>query len=180
MMNRSLLVLVALIALSCAQARDPYFGLRVDVAASPNLSAVVPLPGVQIGGPVLEHVELRASLLTLLLAYFVQVDVLYTQDLSDALRVYGGGGGGLGAVAFYDDGSIFGVHATSGLEYRVGRGVGLFAEAQPLYVLHAPPYLLSGEPDSGLGFSADSTWASTSTSNPPTLPEEALCPQFTV
>lgn len=151
-MKRSLLVLLALLTLTCAGAQGSYFGLRVAVVGPPNLSLVVPLPGFQLGGPVLGNVELRVSLLTLLLANFVQVDVLYTQNLSDALRGYGGVGGDVGGIAFYDDGSVFGVHATAGLEYGVGSGIGLFGEVQPLYVLYAPEYLLSGDPDSGLGF----------------------------
>ncbi len=126
--KRSLSVLLALLALSCASAQDAYFGLRVDVVGPPNLSPVVPLPGFQLDGPVLGDVELRVSLHTLLLANFVQVDVLYTQNLSGALRGYGGVGADVGSIAFYDDGSVFGVHATSGLEYGLGSGVGLFGE----------------------------------------------------
>lgn len=91
-MKRPLSVFLALLALSCAGAQDVYFGLRVDVVGPPNLSPVVPLPGFQLGGPVLGDVELRASLHTFLLVNFVQVHVLYTQDLSDALRGYGGVG----------------------------------------------------------------------------------------
>lgn len=149
-MKRSLLVLLALWALSCAQAQDSYFGLHVDVVGDPsNLSVIIPLPGLQLATPVLDDVELRASLLTLLLVNFIQVDVLYTRDLSDTLRAYSGVGGDVGSI--YPDGSIFGVHATAGLEYRLGNGIGLFGEAQPLYVLNAPEYLLDSDPDSSLG-----------------------------
>jgi hypothetical protein len=179
-MKRPLSVLLALLALSCAEAQYAYFGLRVDVVGPPNLSPVVPLPGFQLGGPVLDDVELRVSLHTFLLANFVQVDVLYTQNLSDALRGYGGVGGDVGGIAFYDDGSIFGVHATAGLEYGLGSGVGLFGEVQPLYVLHAPASLLSGDRIVAWAFSGSSTWASTFTFSPPSLSEEARCPRFTV
>lgn len=151
-MQRSLLVLLALLALSYAGAQSSYFGLHVDGVGSLNPSSVAPLAGLQLGGPLTDNVELRVSGLVLVLANFVQIDILYTQDLSDTLRGYGGGGGDVGLIAFYDDGTILGVHATAGLEYGVGSGVGLFSEVQPLYVLHAPEYLLSGDPDSGLGF----------------------------
>ena len=135
-MKRALLVLLALSALSCAGAQSSYFGLHVDVVGSPSL--VAPLAGLQLGGPISEHIELRASGFVLVLANFFQVDVLYTHDVSDTLRAYGGGGGDAGLIAFYDDGSLFGVHVTAGLEYRPGRVVGFFAELQPFYILHAP------------------------------------------
>lgn len=80
-MKRSLPVLLALSALSCAQAQGAYFGLRADV----------------------------------------------------------------GGIAFYDDGSVFGMHATAGLEVGLGSSVGLFGEVQPLY-------LFNSDPNSGLGF----------------------------
>ena len=159
-MRRSLLVVLALSvlfsvvssALSRAEAQSPYFGVHLDVVGRPDLSSAVPLGGLQLGFPLLDDVELRVSGLVLVLANFLQVDVLYTRTLSETLRAYGGVGGDVGEIAFYDDGTIFGVHATAGLEYGVGSGVGLFGELQPLYVLHAPAYLLGGAPDSGLGF----------------------------
>ena len=150
-MKRSLLVLLVLLILSFAGAQDSYFGLHVDgVADLSNPGPIAPLPGLHLGFPVLGSVELRISILTLLLANFLQLDILYTEDLSDTLRGYGGVGGDVGGTAFTDDG-IFGVHATAGVEYRLGSGVGLFGEVQPLYILKAPDYLLSGDPDSSLG-----------------------------
>ena len=146
----SALLLVLSSVLSRAEAQSPYFGLHLDVVGRPNLSSAVPLGGLQLGVPVLGDVELRVSGLTLFFANFLQVDVLYTRTLSDTLRGYGGGGGDVGST--YPDGTIFGVHATAGLEYGVGSGVGLFGEVQPLYVLSAPAYLLGGAADSGLGF----------------------------
>lgn len=152
-MKRSLLILLALLALSCTQAQSSYFGLHVGgVADLSDLNSIAPLPGLHLGFPILDSVELRVSILTLLLANFLQVDVLYTQNLSDALRGYGGVGADLGGVAIGDYATIFGVHATAGLEYGVGSGVGLFGEVQPLYVLEAPDYLLSSDPGSALGF----------------------------
>ncbi len=137
-MKRFLLVLITLSALSCAGAQSSYFGLHVDVVGGPNLGSVAPLAGLQLGGPLLDDVELRVSGFLLVLANFLQVDVLYTQKLSDTLRGYGGVGGDAGLIAFYDDGTILGVHATAGLEYRLGSGIGLFGEVQPLYVLKTP------------------------------------------
>lgn len=137
-MKRSLLVLLALSALSCAGAQSSYLGLHVDVVGSPNPSSVAPLAGLQMGGPILDDVELRVSGFLLVLANFLQVDVLYTQNLSDALRGYGGVGGDVVQIAFYDDGLGLGVHATAGVEYQLGSGIGLFGEVQPLYVLKTP------------------------------------------
>ncbi len=79
-MKRAVLVLFALLTLSCAQAQDLYFGLRVDVVADISENVVVPLPGLQLGFHVLDNVELRGSLATLLFVNFFQVDVLYTQN----------------------------------------------------------------------------------------------------
>lgn len=136
-MKRSLLVLLALSALSCAGAQSSYFGLHVDVVVSQsNLGPVAPLAGLQLGGPIFDDVELRVSGFLLLLANFLQVDVLYTQNLSDTLRGYGGVGGDVGLVSFFGDGLAFGVHATAGVEYQLGSGIGLFGEVQPLFVLY--------------------------------------------
>ncbi len=151
-MERSLLVLFALLALSCAGAQSSYFGLRVDVVGDlSNSGPIAPLPGLHFGFPVLDNVELRTSLLSLILVNFLQVDILYTQNLSDTLRGYGGVGADFGGVALGDDTTILGVHATAGVEYELGSGVGLFGEVQPLYVLEAPDYLLSSDPGSALG-----------------------------
>lgn len=149
-MWRSLLAALALTALPCAGAQSSYFGLHLDVVGRPDLSSAIPFGGLQLGLPLLDSVELRVSVLPLLLINFLHVDVLYTRTLSDSLRGYGGVGGDVGAT--YPDGTIFGVHATAGLEVGVGSGVGLFGEVQPLYVLEAPAYALGGGPDSGLGF----------------------------
>lgn len=137
-MKRILSALIALSVLSCAGAQSAYFGLHVDGVGRLNPASVAPLAGLQLGGPLADNVELRVSGLVLLLANFLQVDVLYTQNLSDTLRAYGGVGGDVGLVAFYDDGTILGVHATAGLEYSLGSGIGLFGEVQPLYILKTP------------------------------------------
>lgn len=92
-MKRAVLILFALLALSCAHAQGLYVGLHVDVTSdTSNLRVLIPHAGFQLGVPVLANVELRASYL-IGLATLLQADVLYTQNLSDMLRVYGGAGG---------------------------------------------------------------------------------------
>lgn len=148
-MKRAALVLFAFLALSCAQAQDSYFGLHVDVVGVP--STVTPLPGLQLGGPIADNVELRASGLLLVFVNFLQVDVLYTQPLSDTLRGYGGVGGDVALTNFFGTSLDFGVHATAGVEYQLGSGIGLFGEVQPLFVLSGPLPLL-GKLNLGINF----------------------------
>ncbi len=134
-MKRTALILFAFLVLSCAQAQDMYLGVRVDVLGDLTpLNVYFPLVGVHFGAPVLDNVELRASLATVLLVGAVQADILYTQPLSDALRVYGGVGGNAMSNSFDDEGD-FGVHATAGVESQLGSGIGLFGEVQPLFFL---------------------------------------------
>ncbi len=134
-MKRAALVLFAFLSLSCTQAQDSYFGVRVDVAGDLfPLNLNLPLVGVHLGTPVLDNVELRASFLTILLISDLQAEILYTRPLSDALRVYGGVGGDVMRNAFNDD-SDFGVHATAGVESQLGSSIGLFGEVQPLFFL---------------------------------------------
>lgn len=156
-MKRALLVLFTFLALSYAQAQASYFGIRADVHyfpnAGPGVIAVLPLPGFQLGFPIQNNLELRASWITLLLINILQLDILYTQDLSDTLRIYGGVGGNLGVFFdFTESYSIYGVHATAGVEYQVGSGIGLFGEVQPIYISRALEYLIVGGVGSGLGF----------------------------
>lgn len=68
----------------------------------------------------------------------LQVDLLYTQPLSEALRGYAGGGGDVLQFSFPREGLAFAVHATAGVETPLGSGIGLFAEVQPTFVLNAP------------------------------------------
>jgi hypothetical protein len=48
----------------------------------------------------------------------------------------GGELGLLEAIINTEGGSFAGVHATAGVEYQLGSGIGLFGEVQPLFVLH--------------------------------------------
>lgn len=134
-------VLLAVLTLSGARAQSSYIGLHVNGIASS--SGVTPFGGVRVGGPVADNVELRLAGLTVILANVFQFDVLYTQPLTETLRGYAGGGGGVFQVVLFEvgtgdrDGRAFTVHATAGVEADVGFGVGLFAEVQPTYVLGA-------------------------------------------
>ena len=142
-MKRAVLGLFALLALSGARAQNDsfYLGLRVDgVGDLATLQPVATFLGFQAGAIVVANLELRLSLSTLLLAGFAQADVLYTRDLSDALRLYAGGGSGVAGAAVGDAVSYYFVHATAGAEYRPGGGPGLFAEVQPLYGLNRDPF----------------------------------------
>ncbi len=82
--------------------------------------------------------ELRLSGVPLVIANFLQVDLLYTQRLAEALRGYVGGGADVLPFSFPRAGLGSAVHATAGVEYELGGGTGLFAEAQPTFVLNAP------------------------------------------
>lgn len=141
-MKRLLLVLLTAQILSSALAQSSYVGLHMSGIASS--SGVTPFGGVRVGGPVADNLELRLTGLTVVLANVLQFDVLYTQPLTETLRGYAGGGGGVFGVVLFEggtgdrDGRAFTVHATAGVEADVGFGVGLFAEVQPTYVLGAP------------------------------------------
>lgn len=86
----AVLSLFAVPTLSGARAQSSYVGLHVNGVASS--SGITPFGGVRVGGPVADHVELRLAGLTVILANVVQLDVLYTQPLTETLRGYAGGG----------------------------------------------------------------------------------------
>lgn len=135
-MKHSLTVLLATLMLSCAQAQSSYVGFQLSAIASS--SGVTPFAEVQVGGPMADHVELRLSGVPLVIANFLQIDLLYTQGLSEALRGYVGAGADVLPFSFPRAGLGSAVHATAGVEYGLGSGIGLFAEAQPTFVLNAP------------------------------------------
>lgn len=127
-----LLLLAAFLAMSHTQAQGSYVGLQLSGILSSG--SVFPFAEVQVGGPVAENVELRLSGLPLVVVNLVQLDLLYTQGFAEALRGYAGGGAD---VLLSNDplpsGLTFGVHATAGVEYRMGSLIGLFAEVQPIF-----------------------------------------------
>lgn len=134
-MKRPLPVLLAFLILSCAQAQSTYVGFQLSGIISS--SGVFPFAELQVGGPVADNVELRVSVLPLVLANVLQVDLFYTKQLSEALRGYTGGGADVLLVAF-TEGPSFAVHATAGAESQLGSGIGLFGEVQPIYIVNAP------------------------------------------
>lgn len=135
-MKRFLPVLLAAFILPCAQAQRSYVGVHVSGVASSSGATL--FGGLQVGGPIAENVELRLSGLPLVVFNLVQLDLLYTQGLSETLRGYAGGGADLLQFSFFEEGLAFAVHATAGAEAEVGSGLGLFAEVQPTLVLNAP------------------------------------------
>lgn len=132
-MQRFLLVLIALVTLSCVQAQGSYFGLRLAYTPIDFFGTQLPLFGFQLGVSVADNLELRGTLDTVVLLSFAQVDLLYSVGFSDDLRGYVGGGPDVTFVDLFRYPSAA-VHGTAGLEYRTGR-VGLFAEAQPILPL---------------------------------------------
>lgn len=131
--------LLVLLLLTCAQAQEAlqssYAGLQLGGVLSS--SGPAPFAELQLGRPAAENVELRAAGLPLILVNVLQLDLLYTWRRSEVLRGYVGGGPDALLLAF-TDGPAFGVHATAGLEYRPGGAFGLFAEAQPVYLVSGP------------------------------------------
>lgn len=134
-MKRHLLVLVTLLTFSGALAQSSYFGLQLSGIL--GAGSVFPFFELQGGGPVAENVELRVSGLPLLLVNFLQIDLFYSYSLSDTLRGYAGGGADVLQQAF-TEGVVFGLHGTAGVEYRTGSVIGLFIEAQPIFVISGP------------------------------------------
>lgn len=135
-MKRFLLVLLASLTLSCTQAQSSYVGFHLSAVTS--ATGISPFGGLQVGGPLADNVELRLSGLPLVVFNLLQVDLLYTEELSEALRGYAGGGVDMLQYSFFTSGLAFAVHATAGVESQIGSGIGLFAEAQPTFVLNAP------------------------------------------
>lgn len=153
-MKRAIPILFVLFSLSGVQAQSEnfYLGLRVDGLVGGNTAApVFPLLGFQVGGMVVESLELRASVSTVLLFSYLQADVLYTRDVSDTLRVYGGVGGDVLVTTFSSLSPAFFVHPTAGAEYRLGGGLGLFGEVQPLFGFTGNPDTGSNAPGLELG-----------------------------
>jgi len=130
------MVVMVFVLAACAQAQSSYVGFHVSGIVSS--SGVSPFAELQIGGPIADHVELQLSGLPVVLFNLLQVDLLYTRQLSEALRGYAGGGADVLLFSLFEEGSAFAVHATAGVESGLGGGVGLFAEVQPTFVLNAP------------------------------------------
>ena len=132
-MKRLLLVLVILSTFSGALAQSSYFGLQLSGIL--DAGTVFPFFELQGGGPVAENVELRAAGLPLFIVNLFQLDLLYSEQLDAALRGYAGGGGDVLLIVFDQQDVNFAVHVTAGIEYRTGPVIGLFLEAQPIFVV---------------------------------------------
>ena len=135
-MKHFLLVLLAFLTLSCAQAQSSYAGFHLSAVTS--ATGISPFAELQVGGPLADNVELRLSGLPLVVFNLLQVDLLYTEQISEALRGYAGGGADMLQNCLFTSGLAFAIHATAGVESQLGSGIGLFAEAQPTFVLNAP------------------------------------------
>lgn len=139
-MKRFLPALLAALMLSCAQAQTSYVGFHLSAVTS--TTGVSPFGSLQVGVPVADNVEVRLSGLPLLLLNAIQLDALYTGKFSEALRGYAGGGVD-GFQSSFPGGLASAVHATFGVESLLGSGIGLFAEAQPIFVLSDPDEALA-------------------------------------
>lgn len=91
-MKRSLLVLLASLAVSSTQAQSSYVGFHVSGITSS--SGITPFGGLQVGGPVAESVELRLSGFTIILATMLRLDLtLYAEAHRNAEGLRGRGRG---------------------------------------------------------------------------------------
>lgn len=147
-MRKWLLSVLAVLGLGVVQAQESYFGVG---AALGNL--VIPLLSVQAGGPVVENVEVRGTLDSVLFVNDLGLDVLYTFAISDGpLEGYVGGGPDLVWIFVGNGGPFLTAHATAGLEYLTGN-LGVYGEAQallPVSVLNAA--LVPGKLRFGVNF----------------------------
>jgi len=126
MNTRWLLPLFAMLCLSSTQAQS-YFGVGASV-----VNLFIPLPSVQVGGPVAERVELRITLDSVLVINDLGLDVLYTFPIPDApLKGYVGGGPDVVWVLIAGGRPFLAAHATAGLEYLTDN-LGIYGELQPL------------------------------------------------
>ena len=133
-MKKSVLLMAFLIWASFATAQKTYVGLGLSLPIVFDVG-VVALPGFQVGGEIAEHVELRGTLDTVIVANIIGLDVLYTDGIPDTnARWYAGGGMSTLIVAFAQAGGIgFGLRTPIGAEFFITpeQNIGIFAEAQP-------------------------------------------------
>ncbi len=125
-MKRVLLILTTVFGLSTVHAGAQCFGVGA-VLIGDELSLGAPLLSLQYGTFLAEALELRGRLDTVLYIFDVGIDLLYTQNVADALRLYGGGG--VNYLGFIGPGAAPSVHLTAGLEYRAAT-LGTFADVQ--------------------------------------------------
>lgn len=125
---RSLLVLamVGVLSVGVVSAQDvhtPYFGGGVTLVT--GFGFVLPIPSLQVGTPVAEFVELRATLDTLISFNALGADVLFTLKPGSGFKPYVGVGG---LITF--PGTVgFDAVATLGAEYAPS-SFGFFGEVE--------------------------------------------------
>lgn len=128
-MRRGPLSVLVVLGLGVVQAQS-YFGAALTVRSAATEIGVVPLLGVQVGGPVLENLHLRAQFDTFLLASTLAADVLYRFDVGGGAHLYLGGGLELFITTLLGFNAWPGAHGTLGFGYTPGN-VGYVLEAQP-------------------------------------------------
>ena len=128
-MKRALLILITISGLSTVHARTQYFGVGAALIGD-ELSFGLPLLSLQYGTFLSESLELRSRIDTILFVFDVGADLLYTQNFTDALRGYAGGG--VNYLGILGPGAVPAVHLAAGLEYRPSN-LGPFADIQAGY-----------------------------------------------
>lgn len=121
--------LLAICTLSAAQAQTVYVGGSLALLTEGRYSA--PLLGIQLGAELVENLELRATVETVVATSSLGADLLYRVSLRDGFSTYGGVGP---EVLFLPLTQTYALRGTLGLEVRTGQ-VGFFGEAQPLLTL---------------------------------------------
>lgn len=130
-MKKWLLRVMVILGLGVVQAQESYFGVGPTVGTTFNAGETFPVLGLHAGRPILDNLELRVQLDTLVFVSVLAADLLYSFDIDEATRVYVGGGPDLLVIAFMGIGATPGLHGTLGLEYAPGN-IGYFTEVQPV------------------------------------------------
>lgn len=139
---------------SLVVAQKTYVG--VGVALPIMEYGTLPLIAIQVGTSVADHIELRASIDTLVVfAGFLEADVLYTDIIPDKnAQWYGGGGISSLYVASSVGGIGFGLHLSGGTEFFLmpEKQTGIFIEVQPTLLFAGNESLFSFNIRSGVNF----------------------------
>jgi hypothetical protein len=127
-MKKVLLLMIFAVLIGSAQAQDrsPYVG----IGGAYFLGATTPLLTFQLGTPVSDALELRATIDTIFSVNVIGADLLFGLYPSDAFKVYLGAGPDV--IFVPGEGTGFEGHATAGVEFRLedGEGIGIFAESK--------------------------------------------------
>ena len=127
MLRRWTVGVAALLFCAAGQAQSSYVGVGAALT-----NGVIPLFGIQVGGPVAEQLEVRGTLDSVFFVTDLGLDLLYTFPVSGTtLEGYIGGGPDVIPLFINSSELWLAVHATAGLEYLTG-SVGIYGELQPL------------------------------------------------